>query len=500
MLTVKNTAIRNIRNFWNHCLFHPTDAIEDPWGKRILDRMASDGSIQTVRIYAMLEDIVYTDETGVLQYDFRLSDLRLDYMVEKGYDLLIAYAGMPDCIAKTTLHKTNVAKNKTRYKGKMFNTSPPADYAQWEEVCYQYTKHNVERYGLARVSGWHCHCFNEPDIPAFFLSELPFEAKDIRLAEYCKLYAAFQRGVRRVSEKIPVGGPALAGACQFDFLGGFLDYVKHCSLKLDFISWHNYGTEPHRMENGTRPITVSNSIENQNAFDKTVKEHGFDKLPVIVDEWGAATGGFCNKEDFPSLMFRETEVFSAYYAKLICEHIRHDHAIEKMMLCLSGQHEMTEDFSGFRNFFTLNFIAKPIYNAHRLAAKLGNTLLEYEEDRTENLYILPTKKQDGGYAVLLSYSAEYFEEDLAPLTLHVNLPDDIFGQKLNIWCIDKTTTNPYRLSQKIGDASQTPEGLQLLRKEGQLMPVFSTILTSTAVPALHMTANSVFLIETTPAV
>lgn len=83
MLTVKNTAIRNIRNFWNHCLFHPTDAIEDPWGKRILDRMASDGSIQTVRIYAMLEDIVYTDETGVLQYDFRLSDLRLDYMVEK---------------------------------------------------------------------------------------------------------------------------------------------------------------------------------------------------------------------------------------------------------------------------------------------------------------------------------------------------------------------------------------------------------------------------------
>ena len=29
-------TIRHLNNFWNHIHFHPTDAIEDAWGKRIL--------------------------------------------------------------------------------------------------------------------------------------------------------------------------------------------------------------------------------------------------------------------------------------------------------------------------------------------------------------------------------------------------------------------------------------------------------------------------------
>ena len=38
--------------------------MEDAWGKRILDKMSEDNAIDTVRIYAMLEDIVYIDENG----------------------------------------------------------------------------------------------------------------------------------------------------------------------------------------------------------------------------------------------------------------------------------------------------------------------------------------------------------------------------------------------------------------------------------------------------
>ena len=170
MILIGNKTERKIKNFWNHCLFHPTDAIEDPWGKRILDRISEDGAIKTVRIYTMFEDIVYLDENGNLKYDFRVSDLRLDYLVEKGFDILLAYAGMPDCIAASIDNKTSVSKNKTRYKGKMWNSSPPRDYSLWEEICYEYTKHNAERYGIDVVSKWHCHCFNEPDLKSFFMS------------------------------------------------------------------------------------------------------------------------------------------------------------------------------------------------------------------------------------------------------------------------------------------------------------------------------------------
>ena len=172
MIKIKNEIIKNQKNYWNAAVFHPTDAVEDPWGRRILDRISEDGALKTVRIYSMFEDIVYLDENGKLCYDFRLSDLRLDYLISKGYNLLIAYAGIPDCIAASTANKTSVAKNKTRYKGKMWNTYPPKDYAVWEELCYEYTRHIVERYGIERVSDWRLQCFNEPDIPAFFFSDI----------------------------------------------------------------------------------------------------------------------------------------------------------------------------------------------------------------------------------------------------------------------------------------------------------------------------------------
>ena len=80
MITVFNEVVKEEKNFWNNCLFHPTDAVEDPWGRRILDQMAKDKAIQTVRIYTMFEEIVYVDEDDNLCFDFRISDLRMDYL------------------------------------------------------------------------------------------------------------------------------------------------------------------------------------------------------------------------------------------------------------------------------------------------------------------------------------------------------------------------------------------------------------------------------------
>ena len=74
MIKIENSVTRRQKNFWSGCLFHPTEAIEDSWGKRILDRIAKDKAIKSVRVYAMLEDIVYLGEEGELKYDFRVSD------------------------------------------------------------------------------------------------------------------------------------------------------------------------------------------------------------------------------------------------------------------------------------------------------------------------------------------------------------------------------------------------------------------------------------------
>ena len=74
MIRIQDQKIRKQNNFWCQCVFHPTDAVEDPWGRRILDQMSKDGAINTVRIYSMFEDIVYLDARGVKLF-LRLTEI-----------------------------------------------------------------------------------------------------------------------------------------------------------------------------------------------------------------------------------------------------------------------------------------------------------------------------------------------------------------------------------------------------------------------------------------
>ena len=490
MIKINSAVEKKQRNFWNKCVFHPTDAVEDPWGRRILDRMARDGAIKTVRVYAMLEDIVYLGEGGELLYDFRISDLRLDYLVDAGYDLVIAYAGMPDCIAASEAGKSTAAKNKTRYKGKMWNTNPPRDYALWEEICYEYTKHIIERYGERAVKDWRIHCFNEPDVTTFFCSNITDFEDESRCEEYLRMYEGFVKGVRRANDKIRVGGPALAVVSSF--LERFLLGVKERGLDLDYISVHFYGTDPELLNSGEECISVDYMMRRMQKKLDIVKKCGFENTPIVIDEWGACSHGFFNIEECKALIFRETEVFSAYFIKFIHTLIHFEYSMDSLMICLSGQHEMTEDFSGFRNFFTMNFIAKPIYNAYLLSSKLGDRLLDYSTE-SRSVTVIPTKNERDGYAVALSYSAWDFDESIPTLSERVVLDESIVGRLVTVWCIDREHTNPYRVYERMGITEPTAEEISLLREEGRLKPIAEYVAENNFVD-LTMTANSVFLI------
>ena len=477
MIKISEKTLKKQENFWNNALFHPTDAVEDSWGKRIIDRFAIDKSIDTIRIYTMFEDIVYEDMEGKLCYDFRVNDLRLDYLVENGFNILLAYAAIPDCIAKRT----------------DTNTSPPKDYARWEEVCYQYTRHIVERYGIETVSKWRMQCWNEPDILNFFMSDLPDtpEYTPQRVAEYNKLYEGFVKGILRVSDKLTIGGPALAW--KLPFLKGWLDFVKEKSLRLDFISLHSYGTGGASMDNGTKPHCIENHFVKQKGFIDCINEAGFKGVPILLDEWGIAGGGFKNCTVHPSFICRETEVYSAYFVKLIHAFIHSEYKMDKLIICLSGQHEMTENFTGFRNFFTMDFIAKPIYNSYILASKLKEDLLDYTADN-ENVSAIPTRDEEGNIALLLSYANKYFTEELENVTEELTFDENLKGKKLMVWCIDKTHTNPFRLFQKSGMTEPlSSEEIKLLREEGQLKPIFEGEYDGKAIK-LDLTPNSTYFI------
>lgn len=503
MISIGNKTIKKQENFWNHAHFHPTDAIEDAWGKKLLDKYSADGGVKMIRFYTMFEDIVYLGDNGELLYDFRINDLRMDYLIEKGFDILCTYCYIPDAIAERPM-SYYLAQGRVRYKNKAINLSTPTSYEKWEEICLAYTKHLTERYGEERVSKWFFQCYNEPDCPSFFLGDLGYdddwrftrEREAERANHYNKLYFGFQRAIKSVCKDYQVGGCALAG--QLNFFRDWLDFAKRDDVALDFISIHTYGTGPKPL-NENAPWGRVNVMNTINVYDNrfaVIKEKGLEDVPLIVDEWGAGTEGVRSITECPKLIYRENEWFSSYYVKLIYEHIRRGNKLRRMLICLSGQDRQKFDFSGNRTFLTKNFINKPIYNAYILASKLGENLLEVNTDN-QNISIVPTKQDNGDYAILFTYSEPYFDENLEDKIETLNFAEEITGKKVTVWCIDKNTTNPCRMFEREGwDYDLTKEQLEALREEGRLKPVKEFIANGNTFD-MKLTANGSYLVTVT---
>ena len=488
----KNT----IKNFWNNIHFHPTDAIEDDWGREILDRVAEDGVAKTVRMYAMLEDIVTMNENGSLEYNFTENDIRLDYIVSKGFDVFLSYNFMPPCITENKGLFQHANKKGTRYKGKMICTSRLKDDSLWEEICYRYTEHIVERYGLDTVKGWHLQCYNEPDIPVFFmteLGELPLNLEE-RVNEYLRLYRGFTRGVERVCPALKCGGPATAG--RMSFCEKFLEAVKREGLKFDFFSCHAYGTDPMRLNDGSLLFDTESIIDIIRQYQNLLDLY-FPDTEIIVDEWGASCCGYYDREECPKLLFREGSEFAAYYGKLVAQAIAKELRISKQMICLSGQHDLPCDFSGCRNFMGKNLIKKPIYNAYALLSKLGTRCVENETD-VDGLTVLSTVNESKNYAVMLAYASEHFDTALPDVTDVITLTGVNGKKHVKILCIDNEHTNPYKFSQKMNWGDQfNNEQIEILQQVGTMKPIseYDEVFSGVASIPISSTSDALVLVE-----
>lgn len=440
-----------LRNFWNSIHFHPTDAIEDEWGHRVIENVKKDRVAKYMRIHAMLEDIVRRDSDGKLIYDFSESDNRIDYLAESGFDLLICFDFMPVCIAKDPLHSFNPS---LRYKNKHFCFSAPADYNEWEEVCAAYTSHLIERYGAEKVENWYFHCWNEPD-SGFWLSNKGNDAFDAdgdtdKIEEYIKLYDYFAAGVTSVSDKIRIGGPSCAGSDRF--IGMFMDHVTKgintktgkTGARCDFISIHCYSQGTYSGLPNKTYVSPDNIMQRLGTIHKMMEERGIGDKEVLFDEWGIAGGGFLGIDRDPRMIFRETEYYPAFYARLIDLIIRNSKLnMPFMMICLSGQHEGVTDFCGYRSFFTINGFKKPIYNGYSMLGKLGGILLENDAVKDEYSGVIPTKDDKGNVKVLVYRHCDVYDKVIPNEKVSLTL-DGMDGKyTVNHYRIDKCTSNSY---------------------------------------------------------
>lgn len=481
MRILTDKVIRIQKNFWNNIHFHPADAIEDPWGQKYLSIAAENGIAKTVRMYSMLEDIVTRDENGRLRFDFTLNDQRMDFLVEKGFNLLVCYCFFPDCIVNKHGGADKYEKSGTRYKGKHINTEPPEDYTEWEEICYRYTRHVVDRYGIATVRNWYLQCWNEPH-GNFLLKDVKWsvytnEGQEEKFAEYKKIYTSFANALTRVSPELKLGGPS-TDQKMFELM---CQWVQETGIRLDWLSGHAYGTEVPELITGEIPFSVDTLLEDIKDFVDIRNRYYPEGKELLIDEWGASSYGFYNIDDCPPLILRENSQYAAYYGRMISRMSARGMDVDGMNICLSGSHQVYEkpdtypEFPGFRSLFTEHFVRKPIFNAFILGSKLKHEVLDCVSI-PDHMDVFPTRDGDD-FSIMLAYASEHFDEPLPDAAGEITASVRPGVYQLNLWIIDARHNAPYEMSIRENMPSKpNAEQLIRLREESILKPALSKVI------------------------
>ncbi len=114
------------------------------------------------------------------------------------------------------------------------NTTPPKDYKLWTDMVVALLEHLISRYG-EEVYTWPIEVWNEPNLPGFW-----YKAD---MEEYFKLFKETFLAIKAFDRRFMVGGPAICGVRDAEWIEGFLKFCKKEGLQPDRITRHHYCVE-----------------------------------------------------------------------------------------------------------------------------------------------------------------------------------------------------------------------------------------------------------------
>ena len=180
-----------------------------------------------VRFHAILHDEVgvYTeDEHGNPVYNFSYVDQIYDGLLANGVRPVVEISFMPKKLAFNP-----DALHPFWYKQ---NVSPPKSLARWDGLMTAFAQHLVDRYGIDEVATWYFEVWNEPNID--FWGGIP------RDKSYYELYDHTALDLKKVNQRLRVGGPATAAAA---WIPEFLAHTSANHIPVDFVSSHGYADD-----------------------------------------------------------------------------------------------------------------------------------------------------------------------------------------------------------------------------------------------------------------
>ena len=430
--------------------------------RRDLRDVKQSTDVKYIRFHAIfLDDIGVYDEDaqGNAVYNFSYVDQIYDGLLEIGVRPFVELSFMPKKLASDPQ-----ALHPFWYKQ---NVSPPKDLAKWDDLVYQFTKHLVDRYGIDEVSQWYFEVWNEPNID--------FWAGKPQQPTYFELYDHSAESVKKVSEKLRVGGPATAQAAWVD------DLIKHCAVNhvpLDFVSSHVYGNDSAKDVFGTdekiaRENMVCRSVEK---VHKQIKASAMPELPLFWSEYNA------------SYMNEPAITDSTYMGPWMADTIRQcDGLVTEMSYwsfsdVFEEQGVVKQPFYGGYGLIAAGNIHKPAFSVFKILHLLGNERLDVDSDAA-----LVTRRADGRLVVAVwSYTS--------PKTIQLKFADNK-ARRATIYRVDRDHGDPHPAYEKLGSPRYpTQAQLKEIRQSTEL-PAPESRRIEHAELTIELPANGLAVIE-----
>lgn len=423
----------------------------------------------------------YTEDAqGKAIYDWTLTDRIFDTYLERGVRPYVQLGFMPQALSTKPEpyrhHWTPEAKYDTIYLGW---TYPPKDYAKWGELCYQWTKHCVEKYGRAEVEQWWWQLWNEPNIGYWKGTQ----------EEFYKLYDYSVDAVRRALPTAKIGGPETAGGTG----GGTLNkFLNHCvngtnavtgqkGTPIDLISFHAKG-QPKFVDGHVRMGISSQLRDIDGAFKAIATFPSLKHLPIFIGESDPEGCAACQG---PQNGYRNGTMYSSYTAASFAR--KHELAAKHGVnlegaLTWAFEFEDQPYFAGFR-VLASNGIDHPVLNVFRMFSKMNGKRLTVESDAATPLETMLKEGVRGKPDVSALASLEgktlavmvwhYLDDDIpgpnAEVTLTIPGLQGSGEAKLRHFRIDDSHSNAYTLWQSMGSPQKPTEAqYKELEQAGQL--------------------------------
>lgn len=276
--------------------------------------------------------------------------------------------------------------------------------------------------------------WNEPNLPGFW-----YQAD---MAEYCKLFKETFDAIKAYDERFKVGGPAICGVKDAEWIQGFLEFCRENKITSDRITRHHYTVEfPDRVGH----------YDYSKLEDAEMRFDNLQSTRDIIDSFEEYKGTPIHITEFstsytPKGVIHDTNLNAAYLAEQLSRIGDMNEAYSYWTFGDVFEEQGVPDslFHGGFGMVAAGNIPKPAFWTFSFYKQLKNAGSECVfRDKTSVIV-----KSDKGYAGILwnIQSDEYKRE--------IELPTDVFGAEeftLITKTVDEECCNPLKIWHDMGE-------------------------------------------------